>query len=283
MSVAALAMLPLAAPRGAGAQRVRPASRETPAYEVYAVRYATLPKFRVSALIADADTSRRMDIAMMVWVIRAPGGRVVLLDAGFKRPDLVARWKPEGFTLPSVAIAALGIGPGDVTDVIVSHVHWDHFDGADLFPNATIWIQRDEVTHHVDSAGLSRDRALDAPDAAMIVALRASGRVTLVNGDGREILPGITAYTGGKHTFQSQYITVKTREGTIVLASDNVYLYENMDRHVPISQTLDAVSNLAAQDRMRTLASETRLVIPGHDPAVFTRFTRIADGVVRIR
>ena len=254
-----------------------------PAYEVYAVRYGTLPQFRVSGLLAGADTARRMDIALMVWVIRDPGGRTVLLDAGFKRPDLITRWKPDAFRLPSDAVGALGIKADDVSDVIVSHVHWDHFDGADLFPKARIWIQRGEVLHHLDSAGTSRDRALDAPDAAMLHALRTAGRVNEIDGDAREILPGITVYTGGKHTFASQYVAVKTREGTIVLASDNMYLYENLDRRTPIAQTLDAASNLAAHERMRTLASETRLIVPGHDPAVFERFPQVADGVVRIR
>jgi glyoxylase-like metal-dependent hydrolase (beta-lactamase superfamily II) len=117
----------------------------------------------------------------------------------------------------------------------------------------------------------------------MLHALRAAGRVNEIDGDAREILPGITVYTGGKHTFASQYAAVKTREGTIVLASDNMYLYENLDRGVPIAQTLDPASNLAAHGRMRTLASETRLIVPGHDPAVFERFPRVADNVVRIR
>jgi glyoxylase-like metal-dependent hydrolase (beta-lactamase superfamily II) len=254
-----------------------------PAYEVYAVRYGTLPAFRVSGLIAGADTSRRMDIALTVWVIRDPAGRVVLLDAGFKRPDLMARWKPTSYRLPSEAIGALGLKAEDVTDVIVSHIHWDHFDGADLFPKARIWIQRGEVQHHLDSAGKSLDRALDAPDAAMLHALRQAGRVQEIDGDAREILPGIMVYTGGKHTFASQFVGVKTRENTIVLASDNLYLYENLDRHRPIAQTLDSASNLAAQERMRRLASEPRLIVPGHDPAVFDRFPRVADGVVRIR
>ncbi len=67
-----------------------------PTYEVYAVRYATLPRFRVSGLIAGADTSRRMDLAMMVWVIKG-GGRTILVDAGFHRADLVSRWHPTDF------------------------------------------------------------------------------------------------------------------------------------------------------------------------------------------
>jgi hypothetical protein len=61
-----------------------------------------------------------------------------------------------------------------------------------------------------------------------------------------------------------------------------MYLYENLDTHAPIAQTLDAVSNLRTQDRMKSLASESPLLVPGHDPAVFTRFQRISDRIVHI-
>ena len=71
--------------------------------------------------------------------------------------------------------------------------------------------------------------------------------------------------------------------GTVVLASDNMYLYENLTTHQPIAQTLDADSNLRAQDRMKTLASDPRLIVPGHDPAEFDRFPTVAPGVVEIK
>ena len=89
-------------------------------------------------------------------------------------------------------------------------------------------------------------------------------------------------YTGGKHTFASQYVGVNTKAGRMVVASDNVYLYENLDKHVPIAVTLDAKSNLAAQDRMKQLAINPRLIIPGHDPEVFVRFPKPGNGVARI-
>jgi hypothetical protein len=34
---------------------------------------------------------------------------------------------------------------------------------------------------------------------------------------------------------------------------------------------------------MKSLASEARLLVPGHDPAVFNRFPKVADGIVRIQ
>ena len=80
----------------------------------------------------------------------------------------------------------------------------------------------------------------------------------------------------------SQFVVVSTRPHAVVLASDNMYLYENLDAHKPISQTLDAASNLRTQDRMRTLASTPALVIPGHDPAVFDRFPHVNERIVRI-
>jgi glyoxylase-like metal-dependent hydrolase (beta-lactamase superfamily II) len=253
-----------------------------PSYDVFAVRYGTLPRFRVSGLVAGADTSRRMDIAMMVCLMRG-NGRNVLVDAGFYRQAFIDRWKPTDYSRPSDAVARAGVKPEDVTDIIVSHVHWDHMDGLDLFPNARVWIQREEYTHHVDASGKVLDRAVDAADAEMLFKLRNAGRVMLVDGDAQEIIPGITVYIGGKHTFQSQYATVKSNGGTVVLASDNLYLYENLDKRVPIAATLDRASNLAQQERMLSLASDRRLIVPGHDPAVFERFPAVSPGVVRIR
>ena len=66
------------------------------------------------------------------------------------------------------------------------------------------------------------------------------------------------------------------------MASDNLYLYENLDTHAPIAQTLDAASNLRAQERIKQLASHPRLIVPGHDPAVFVRFPKPGNGVAKI-
>ncbi len=253
-----------------------------PTYEVYAIRYATVPNFPVRGLVAGADTNRRMDIAMSVWLLQG-NRRNVLVDAGFYRDKFVQRWKPADFKQPSEAVRQAGVRPEDVTDIIVSHIHWDHADGLDLFPNARVWIQKDEYEHHVGAQGAQLDRAIDPDDAKMLYSLAARGRLKYVNGDSSEIIPGITVFTGGKHTFASQYAAVRTESGTAVIASDNLYLYENLDKHRPIAQTLDSLSNLAAQARMIRLASAPRLIVPGHDPAVFERFATPASGVARIK
>src|SRR5207302_11326475 len=150
-----------------------PTTRTSARYEVIAVRYATIERFATSGLIAGADPARRQDIAMMVWLARAPG-RNVLMDAGFYRDKFVTRWKPTNYERPSAAVARAGVNPEDVTDVIISHIHWDHADGADLFPRARIWIQRQEYEHYIDSTGRARSSTIDSADAAMLATIKAS-------------------------------------------------------------------------------------------------------------
>jgi hypothetical protein len=78
-------------------------------------------------------------------------------------------------------------------------------------------------------------------------------------------------------------VSVRTAAGIFVFASDNAYLYENIERRVPIAQTLDAESNVRAQGHMLELAAQPRFIVPGHDPAVFFRFPILRDGVAAIR
>ena len=268
----------------ASAQTV-PAAK--PAYEVYAIRYASIPDFPVNALISGADPARKFSIAMTVWLLRG-NGHIILVDSGFYRPQFFKQFKVDGFLKPSEAVAQSGITPAvkpeDITDVIITHMHWDHADGMDLFPNARIWLQKDEYNYYTGEAWQPSGKhgGIEPEDVRAVVNLNLAGRVTLVNGDAQEILPGITCYIGGKHTFQSQFVGVNTKAGIVVLASDNMYLYENLEKHVPIAQTFDSDSNLRAQDRMKQLAASPQLIIPGHDPAVFDKFPKVSDHAVRI-
>ena len=256
------------------------------AYQVNAVRFATEPSYPTRFLVAGADSTRRTPLAFTIWLIQG-GDRVILVDAGFYRQKFIDRWKPENYARPSEVLQANGVEPERVTDIVISHIHWDHLDGADLFPRARIWLQRAEFEHYTNDSGAVLDRAIDPDDAKMLASLRAAGRVRLIDGDSVTIMPGITVFTGGKHTFASQYASVQSRladgsVGTIVLASDNAYLYENLEQHRPITQSLDTLSNLRAQERMRRLASNPRLIVPGHDVEVFERFPKPGHGVAHI-
>jgi glyoxylase-like metal-dependent hydrolase (beta-lactamase superfamily II) len=259
-------------------------AQSKPQYEVYAIRYATLPDFRVSELVAGADPARKLDIAMMIWLLRG-NGHNILVDSGFYHDRFFRDWHVNDFTKPSDALKPLGLKPEDITDIVITHMHWDHADGMDLFPNARIWIQKDELQYYAGEAWQSKEAhgGIDPGDVLTLVKLNTEDHVGMVNGDAQEIIPGVICYTGGRHTYASQYVGVSTSAGTVVLASDNMYLYENLEKHLPIAATLDAVSNLRAQDRMKQLAASPGLIVPGHDPAVMTKFPLVAPGAAKIQ
>lgn len=261
-----------------------PGSPQDRAYTIRAIRYGTIPEFPVSSLVRGADPEERLDIAMVFWLIEG-NNHVILFDTGFHRSQWFERFQIRDFISPDEAIRLAGVAPEEVTDIVVSHAHWDHMGGIDLFPNATIWIQAAEYDHYTGDAWQEgrRGGGSDAADLLELVRRNTMGSVRLVRGDSVELLPDIRVYTGARHTFASQYLTVGT--GTVtLLASDNAYLYRNLERMRPVATFTpdDTTANLAALQRMLQLAGGVDNVIPGHDPAMFERYPTIGR-IARIR
>src|SRR5262245_33300341 len=91
---------------------------ETPVrYEVYAVRFGVIPQFAVSNLVKGADKDKKLDLPVMVWVLKGNDGRVVLVDSGFHVERFRANWDIRDYVTPAEAVARLGIRPEQVTDV----------------------------------------------------------------------------------------------------------------------------------------------------------------------
>ena len=250
------------------------APAQTPEYSIQAIRYATIPQFPLASLIPGAPADQRIDIAMVVWLIRG-NGRTILFDSGFHRARWIEQFRVSDFLRPDSALLEIGIAPQDVTDVIVSHAHWDHMGGIDLFPNATVWIQKEEYRYYTGEAWQTGGRrgGIDSLDLQALLRKNITDKLRLIDGDDIEILPGIRVYTGARHTFASQYVRVAGAQ-PVVLASDNVYLYRNISQRQASATftSADRDGNLAALERMIQLAGGTSRIVPGHDPEQFRRY-----------
>ena len=257
---------------------------ELPEYSIEAIRYANSPGDPVASMVMGGPADETVDSVYAFWLIRG-SDRIILFDSGFHRPRWFELWTIEDYLRPDDALRLAGVTPEQVTDVVVSHAHWDHMGGIDLFPEATVWIQRDEFAYYTGDAWQVNGHSdgIDADDVQALVRINTEGRLRLVAGDGQEIAPGIKTFTGARHTFASQYLLVEGDEPW-VLASDNVYLYRNLDDKAA-SATFDEsdhAANIAAQQRMIELAGSAKRVVPGHDALQFARFP--TDGrVARIR
>ena len=245
-----------------------------PEYSIQAIRYGNSPGFPANELVIGAPKDEKVDIAFVVWLIRG-GGHNILFDSGFHREKWTKYFPVTDFLGPDEAVKLAGVKPEDVTDVVISHAHWDHLGGIDLFPKATVWIQKEEFRYYTGEAWQpgGKHGGIDPDDVLQLVKLNAEGRLRLVDGDDVEILPGIRVYTGARHTFASQYIRVEGNP-SFVLASDNCYLYRNLaERKASATfSEVDQSANITNQARMIELAGSADRVVPGHDMLQFQKF-----------
>ena len=258
-------------------------------YDVFAIRFtSTSQPSPISAWAYKGPEKDSVHIDFMVWLIKGKNGKNILLDAGFlggiedaKEFGIVNYIRPDSMLLKT------GVKPGDITDIIISHPHWDHIDGIDLFPNAHIWMQKEDFNYFVGAAWQKNGNngGFNKRDVTKVIDANLAGRLTLVDGDDKEIIPGIKVYTGSKHTYNSQYVVVNTGAKKIVLASDNIWIYYSLDHLTPASVggTLDPAGYVKAMQRMKTLASDKKYIIPGHDAKIFSLFPLVSPGIVQIK
>jgi glyoxylase-like metal-dependent hydrolase (beta-lactamase superfamily II) len=249
------------------------AHAQTPEYSIQAIRYATSPGVTLSKLVVGGP-DQKVDIAMVVWLIRG-GGHTILFDSGFHRQTFTKSFPMKDYVRPDDAVREAGVNPDAVTDVVISHAHWDHMGGLDLFPKAQVWIQKDEYRYYTMDAWQpgGNHGGIDPADVAELLRANTEGRLHLIDGDNVEIFPGIRAFTGSRHTYDSEYLRVKGTP-TYVLASDNVYFYLNLEKRLASATFSDAdhAANIAQQARMIELAGSADRVVPGHDALQFEKF-----------
>jgi glyoxylase-like metal-dependent hydrolase (beta-lactamase superfamily II) len=125
-------------------------------------------------------------------------------------------------------------------------------------------------------------RALRLPfeveDVIAMVRKVFTGRCAFHDGED-QIVPGVTVHHIGGHSKGLQSVRVKTRLGHIVLAADASHLYTHIDggRVFPLVYNVEEV--VEGYETLKKLASAPRHVVPGHDPAVLTRYPAAKSGL----
>jgi glyoxylase-like metal-dependent hydrolase (beta-lactamase superfamily II) len=252
-------------------------------YQVYALKYLAGGKGPAKNGVVGANPKDSIDVTFMVWLLKGENGRNILVDAGYL-DTVKIRWK--GYIRPDSLLERINVYPSDITDVIMTHPHYDHIGGINLFPKAIVWMQKDDFDYFVGEAWHDKETSkyYRKNDVRNIIEINLQGRLKLVKGDDIEIMPGIRVYIGSKHSFENMYLLVNSNSKTnkILIASDAIWFYYQLDNLLPATLCLDPVAYVAALKRMKTLVSNPDLIIPGHDNLVFSKFPKVAEGVVKI-
>ncbi len=242
-----------------------------PEYELYAIRYATRDAKRRDHFIGGDPHDASMPMDYFIWVAVGPE-RTFVIDIGFTE-DVGNKRKRDYIRCPIEALKLLGVEAESVQDVIITHLHYDHAGNFGLFPNAQFHIQEPEMHfvagRYMRYGGISHGYEPD--DVCEIIRLNFARRVLQYDGDA-EIAPGIRVHKTGGHTAGLQFVTVHTRRGWVVVASDASHFYENMDGNRPFTRAFNVGDMMQAFDRLRALAETPDHIVPGHDPIVMQRY-----------
>jgi len=250
-------------------------------YEIYAIRYGHLDRTATHNFLGGDEHDGPLPLDYYVWAI-VGSGRSFILDTGFDAATGAAR----GRTLVrpvADGLAALGIDPAGVRDVIVSHMHYDHAGNHDLFPQARYHLQDAEMAYCTGRSmchGVIR-ATFEGRDVQAMVGKLFAGRVVFHDG-ASELAPGITLHRVGGHTRGLQVVRVQTRRGSVVLAADAAHFYANWQQRRPFPIVDDVTAYLEALGTIERLASSPQHVIPGHDPLVLQRYPAARAGVADI-
>jgi len=249
-------------------------------YEVLALKYGERDTTACQFFYREAS-HEPITLHYYVWLILG-GPHPILVDTGFLDDDARARGI-RNYVSPAVVVERAGVKPGDVPQILITHLHYDHWAGHRLFPGAEFWIQRDEVAFWTGPWGRydAFQQSANVGALANLVTLNYANRVRIIDGD-REVLPGLRVHRVGGHTAGLQIVSVETRRGTVVLTSDASHFYRNVEKRQPVQIITSLPEMLAAFETIDALAGAQRLIVAGHDPAVADRFKTVEPGIITI-
>ncbi|MDT0630484.1 MBL fold metallo-hydrolase [Rubrivirga litoralis] len=228
------------------------------------------------------DDQNRIPLAMRCLLLRGHG-RTVLVDTGVgaKGDDKFERIYAVDHQHSALggSLAALGVEPGDVTDVVLTHLHFDHAGGATergpdgalrtAFPNAAYHVQRAHWEWAHESV---REQASFL--AENMDPIEASGQLVLADGEVSPF-PGVSYVLVHGHTRAQQLVLVEGGAAEGGAAAPLLFAADLLPTaaHVPLpwvmAYDIEPLQTLREKERVLTRAAdEGWTVVFEHDAEV---------------
>ena len=232
--------------------------------------FKDIPPNVSAPLLGPVDERGQAVVPMRSLVIRT-ADRLILVDTGLGHHSPI---RPEEGTLLR-ELAAAGIDPDDVTDVVISHAHGDHIGWSTIeeehsrrptFRNARYWMSAAEFRHWM------QPERYDAVAAVRthLPTLQAAGQLELPEGEA-EVAPGVRLVPTPGHT--------PGHRSVLITDGPEVALFTGDISHHPLhyekpnwGSQFDSDSDEAYRTRLRVLqqaAADRILLVSYHHPTPF--------------
>lgn len=240
-------------------------------YKIYAIKYAHHDRPARDNFLGGDPHDVNMPLDYFVWAV-VGDSRTFLVDTGFDAEGGAKRRRTITHSVEQ-GLGAIGIRPDTVEDVIITHMHYDHAGNRSLFPKARYHVQDREMAYCTGRCMChgALNHPFEPEDVKSMVGRVFDGRVVFHDG-ASNITAGLSVHRVGGHTDGLQVVRVHTERGWVVLASDASHLYANMEQNRPFPAVYNVGDMIEGYRRAHELADSAQHVVPGHDPAVLTRY-----------
>ncbi len=271
-------------------------------WEVHVVEYARSHQQAMASLIWGTFNEPPLDVPFS-FVLARQGAKVVLVDTGFMKEGsgaaMAEKFDIPRWISPVRMLAEMGVAPGDVTDIVLSHAHFDHMGSIDQFPAARLYLQRSEMLSWVEILALPArfsflSEVLNPDDLMTAMGASLEHRLTLVDGDRDDLLPGLHVRLAPGHTMGQQFISLETAKGRFAVSGDCIYGARNITghdgcgRYLPLGAGIgSAWDQLKSIDRLNDeVGGDLSRIIILHDSARWSGFEQVAEvegfGIFRV-
>ncbi len=262
-------------------------------WDVFVVEYAQSKDQPVASLIQGAYGEGVMNVPF-AFVLARGHDRNILVDCGFMREGkgiaVAEKFGIPRWISPVRMLAEMGIAAGDISDIVLSHAHFDHMGSIEQFPKAKLHIQKGEFLSWIELMALPRQfgfltAVLDPDDIYSALDAARDHRLVLLDGDTDNVVPGVHARSGEGHTIGQQFVVLETERGRIVVAGDCIYGSRNLTGtnndgvYIPLGSGIGSIwDQLKAIDRInREIAGDLDRLVILHDFDRWARFEMIHD------
>jgi len=208
-------------------------------WDVHVIEFARSKDQLFAGLVHGAHDGGVIDLPFS-FVLAQRGDKIVLIDTGFMREGSGAAMS-EKFGIPYWIsplrmLAEMGVAPEAVTDIVLSHAHFDHMGSIGKFPYAQLHIQKREILSWIEAMALPPQfgfltEIINPDDLRSAFDASVEHRLDLLDGDVDDLLPGIHARHGEGHTIGQQFVMIETEKGRLVISGDCVYSRRNICGH----------------------------------------------------
>ena len=256
---------------------------DSPDYKIFALKYAGPLTSAVAMVFFNKEWEKTISRNYYIWAVQG-GGRTIVFDSGV-RPALAAERKLGGFVPVDKVLARIGIDAKKVEHLVLSHIHFDHGGGIELFPNAKIYVQRKEFDFWVYdpiSRRLPYASVADPISIKQLGDLRGSDRLVFIDGD-QKIFPGIELLLTPGHTPALQSMAVNTSKGLAILTSDCAHIHRSFVEDNPSCLITDLPAWLNTYTRLRDkVKGNLAMLFPGHDVDMLDKYPKVAEDVTQL-